>query len=137
MHPDRGDAGLHDLDVDFKPRSAWLPALLVIALCPVVWLLERRKRRGWTVALITVAAVAGVVYLQTATFPILDRDVSTRSLWEEVEPVAARVCIEDIHRNWRYGLNYYSLEPLPACSSEDRPFHVRQLPGEPARLSPR
>ena len=82
-----------------------------------------------------VAAVAGVVYLKVTTLPVLDRTVSTRDLWRQISSRRDQVCVEQIHRSWRYGLNYYSVEPLPACEAQAKPLHVRQRPGEPAYVS--
>ena len=119
------------------PSMAWLPLPVVAVLCGLVWWLEKGTRRCWAVALLAVAAAGGVVYLKETAFPALDRDVSARRLWLEAGPAAHTICVEEIHRSWRYGLNYYSMEPLPACSVEDRPLHVRQLPGMPPYVAPR
>ena len=104
--------------------------LLPIALAALVWLLEARARRVAAVVAIAAGAAVGTVYLKHSAVPALDREASARSLWGEVEGRAARTCVEPIHRNWRYGLNYYSVVPLPDCSSDPRPWHIRQLPGE-------
>src|ERR1019366_3380314 len=95
------------------------------------WLLESRGRRLAAVLLIAAGAAAGTVYLKWAAAPELDRTVSARALWRQVSGRADEVCIDQIERSWRYGLNYYSGTPLPECSQQPRPWWVRQSPGKP------
>ena len=110
--------------------------LLPLALAGTVWLLEIRRRRMAAVFCIAAGAVAGVVYLKRAAMPEVDRLASSRQLWRQVAPDAAAVCVENIHRNWRYPLNYYSVTPLPECSVAPRPIHILQVPGHAPRVSP-
>ena len=84
----------------------------------------------WTAA----ALIVGVVYLKSEAVPVMDEAVSTRALWQEISPRRDEVCLEQIHRAWQYGLDYYAETPLARCAEADRPFHVRQAPGEPAVL---
>ncbi len=111
---------------------AFLP---VAAAAALAWWLERVGKRDLAVAAVTLAAAAGIVHLKLATFPALDQTGSARALWRRIEPRRAEVCVEPIHRTWRYGLNYYSVTPLPDCAERDLPLHVVQSPGEPARLA--
>ena len=78
---------------------------------------------------------AGVMLLKLTVLPVLDERVSARRLWKQVESSATQVCVGEIHRSWRYGLNYYSITPLPSCVDADHPLHIEQSPGEPARLN--
>jgi hypothetical protein len=87
------------------------------------------------VLLIAAGAAAGTVYLKRVAAPELDRTVSARALWRQVSGRANEVCVGQIERNWRYGLNYYSGTPLPECSLEPRPWWVRQSPGQPPNLA--
>lgn len=120
-------------------RAAW-PAPQLWALAPVagaaglVWWWERAGRRDWALAALVVALVAGIVHLKLTVFPALDERVSARGLWRQIEPRRSEVCVEAIHRTWRYGLNYYSVTPLADCAERDLPLHVTQAPGEPPRL---
>jgi hypothetical protein len=41
-----------------------------------------------------------------------------------------------MHRAWRYGLNYYSVEPLPDCETAPRALRIRQQPGVPPTVEP-
>ena len=79
-------------------------------------------------------ATAGVAFLKSSTASELDRVASARTLWTEIQPYSAAVCIDNIARAWRYGLNYYSVTPLPECSVEARPMRVVQAPGQPPQV---
>jgi 4-amino-4-deoxy-L-arabinose transferase-like glycosyltransferase len=109
-------------------QASWLLAGCAAA---AAWLLESRGRRLAAVLLIAVGAAAGTVYLKWAAAPELDRTVSARALWRQISGRADEVCIDQIERSWRYGLNYYSGTPLPECSQQPRPWWVRQSPGRP------
>lgn len=109
-----------------EPQWTWLlPAGLALG----VYLLEREGRRTAALAAMAVAATIGVVMLKLADLPVIDRAYSARPLWRQIAGRESQVCVESMHRSWRYGLNYYSIEPLPDCSQAPRPLHVRQAPG--------
>jgi 4-amino-4-deoxy-L-arabinose transferase-like glycosyltransferase len=99
----------------------------------VLWL-ERSRRRGAALGLLFAAAVAGVVYVKVQALPEVDRLYSARSLWRQVASRAGSVCVAGIDRNWRYGLNYYSVTPLPECEQTPRPSRIVQSPGLPPRV---
>jgi 4-amino-4-deoxy-L-arabinose transferase-like glycosyltransferase len=109
--------------------------LLAGGVAAAAWLLESRARRLAAVLLIAAGATAGTVYLKRVAAPELDRMVSARPLWREISGRADEVCVDQIERNWRYGLNYYSGTPLPECSDQPRPVWVRQSPGQPPHLA--
>jgi 4-amino-4-deoxy-L-arabinose transferase-like glycosyltransferase len=113
-------------------QTIWLAPLAVAC---AVWLLEVRQRRMAAVFCIAAGAAAGAVYLKRAAMPEVDRLASARLLWREVADQAGGVCVENIHRNWRYPLNYYSVTPLPECSAAPRPIHILQVPGYAPRVS--
>jgi len=110
--------------------------LLPLVLAVPVWLLETRGRRLAAMLCLTLAATAGAVYLKLAAAPQLDRRASARSLWHEIEGRAGGVCVGEVERNWRYGLNYYSVEPLPDCAREPKPVEVRQSAGQEPHAVP-
>jgi len=66
--------------------------------------------------------------------PQVDAVASARPLWTVIAAESDRVCVEPIHRSWRYGLNYYSIAPLPDCAAAPRPIHIAQQPGRPPDL---
>jgi len=119
-----------------RPELPLGPLTAVLLLAGLVWWLERSGRRDHAVAALAAGAAAGVLLLKLAAFPVLDREVSVRALWRQIEPRRELVCLEPLHRSWRYGLNYYAVTPLPACEERDLPFRVTQKPGLPAELAP-
>jgi hypothetical protein len=125
-------SGLWRTGISGLPWAAVVASGVVAALA---WVLESKGKRGAAIELIAAALVLGVVHVKVTTLGPLDRTVSARGLWRQIEPVREQVCLEPIHRAWRYGLNYYSITPLPSCGESDRPMHVRQTPGEPAYLA--
>jgi len=110
----------------------WLPP---IALAAAIFWLESRGRRAVALAVMAVAVTAGVAALKIVALPAINRVYSARPLWRQIAAERDRVCIASLRRSWRYGLNYYSVTPLPACSESPRPIEVRQAPGEPPRLA--
>ena len=113
-----------------RPEWTWLAPL---AMAAIVWRLEPRK----AVALLTAATAAGVLWLKIAVFPAIDTAVSARPIWREIEPHRDDVCVAAMHRSWRYGLNFYSVTPLPDCSRDPKPWAVEQSPGRPPVLKQR
>ncbi|HYZ87012.1 MAG TPA: hypothetical protein VE621_21530, partial [Bryobacteraceae bacterium] len=100
----------------------WIVAF-VVALAVLCWTL----RREWAVAAVIGATVFGVVYLKMTMYPSLDVLASARPLWEKLGPRRGQICVENIHRSWLYGLNYYAVAPLPSCE---------EMPQAPIRLTP-
>jgi 4-amino-4-deoxy-L-arabinose transferase-like glycosyltransferase len=110
--------------------------LLPVASAAAVWALARKGNRVAAAGGLAVCATAGVIYLKSAALPELNRAASARALWSEIGGRAGEVCVDEIQRDWRYGLNYYSVAPLPDCGQEPRPLAVRQASGEVPRLMP-
>jgi 4-amino-4-deoxy-L-arabinose transferase-like glycosyltransferase len=113
-------------------RWNWLLPLPAAAL---VWLLESRGYRLAAVLLVAGGVTAGFTYWKIAFLPEVDRVASARPIWRRISSVASQVCVDNIHRNWRYGLNYYTVTPLPECSVQTRPLHIQQVPGQPPQLT--
>ena len=112
---------------------AWsLTWLLPLALVPVVW----RAPRQAGVFLAAAGMTAGVIYIKLISFPAIEQVYSARPLWRRIAPISARVCVEEIPRNWRSGLNYYSVTPLPDCERSPQPIHVKPSPGGVPAISP-
>lgn len=120
--PQALESGLSRATVDSRMLWTGLP-LALVALA--VWKLPRPA----AVALVAVVLGFGVCYLKVRVYPALERTVSARSLWQEIRSHADETCVEPIHRNWRYGLNYYSVQPLPDCTGTGPGFRIVQKPG--------
>jgi 4-amino-4-deoxy-L-arabinose transferase-like glycosyltransferase len=106
----------------------WPLCILFAATGIAAWRLSSLR----AAALIAAAVCAGIVYLKVATYPAIDALVSARSVWREVAPDAGDACVASANRGWRYGLNYYSVQPLPDCEGTGRTVRIRQEPGRPA-----
>ena len=104
------------------PQPAWW-WLAPLALSAVVWRMRTAER---AMALVVVAAAAGLLYLKVAALPAIDKAVSARSLWRQVAGRRDQVCMGEIHRAWAYGLNYYSVTPLPPCAEQPKPLRITQ-----------
>jgi 4-amino-4-deoxy-L-arabinose transferase-like glycosyltransferase len=112
-------------------QIAWL---LATAPAVGVWLLEARGKRLAAVFTVAAGVAAGVFYLKAAVVPGLNQVVSARGLWGQVSPRAGEVCVDSLESAWRYGLNYYSVTPLPECSERPAAWRLRQEPGKPPHL---
>ncbi len=104
----------------------WLPPL---ALALIVYWLERQGRRTAALVTMAVAVTAGLAAMKAIGLPAIDQAYSARPLWREIAARRESVCIASMHRSWRYGLNYYSVAPLPDCSQSPRPSQIWQAPG--------
>jgi 4-amino-4-deoxy-L-arabinose transferase-like glycosyltransferase len=110
---------------------SWLWAITCVLAAIVVWWLEKAGKRGIATTAVVALATLGIVHLKVNALPELDRQASARPLWRKIMADPAAVCVDGIHRNWRYGLNYYSVAPLAECSDAPRPTRIRQLAGSP------
>ena len=75
-------------------------------------------------AVVAIAVTAGTAYLKMWSLPLVDQAVSARPVWHTIADRRDQVCVEQIHRRYRYGLNYYAGTPLPECSASERPLHL-------------
>jgi len=110
------------------PAFHWI-WLLPAAIASLVWILDSQSRRLAAVLSIAAGATAGMVYVKRTSTPELDRLASARSLWGQIARRADQVCADNLKRDFRYGLNYYSQVPLPECGNRPKPVRVVQPPG--------
>jgi 4-amino-4-deoxy-L-arabinose transferase-like glycosyltransferase len=108
--------------------------LLPVLPAAAVWMLDRRGLRLAAVATIAVGTAAGVAYLKTVAGPGIDRIATARALAVEVARHPGAVCLENIKRDWEYGLKYYAGPELPDCEHNPKPLRVIQAPGKPPAL---
>jgi 4-amino-4-deoxy-L-arabinose transferase-like glycosyltransferase len=128
------DAVLNGLSRAPRPQFqlVWLAAAgVALGAC----LLEARGKRVAAVLAVAAAAALGTGYLKTVATPELDRNVSARGLWREIGGRAGEVCIGKVKRDWEYGLNYYSVTPLPDCEKQPKALQVLPAAGGRAYLS--
>jgi len=110
--------------------------LLPAAIAAGAWQLESRKRRLAAVASIAVCVSAAVVWLKRVDAAEIDRVASARGFWREIAGRSNDICVDSLSRNWRYGLNYYSVAPLPDCSDQPRPLEIKQFTGGTPYIAP-
>ncbi len=106
------------------PDLPWPAAPVVAVLAAGVWACDRAGRRPAAFTVIACGMVGAVVWMVIAIFPVLDRTVSARGVWREVESCAGEVCVGAVNRGWRYNLNYYSGTPLPGCEERALPIRI-------------
>ncbi|HET8547499.1 MAG TPA: hypothetical protein VFL57_05835, partial [Bryobacteraceae bacterium] len=72
------------------------------------------NRREFALGSLAAAACIATAYLQFASYPVLDRDVSARQQWRS----APSACIPPYTRRALvYGLNFYAGRELPECAA--------------------
>jgi 4-amino-4-deoxy-L-arabinose transferase-like glycosyltransferase len=122
------DAVLNGLSQAPKPyfHPLWLAP---IAIAAIAWILDTRGRRLAATLTVAAGACLGVAYLKAVTAPVLDRQVSARSMWRQVALRADDVCLGDLRRDWVYGLNYYASRALPSCKNVPKPLAIVSLDG--------
>ncbi len=132
--PDALLAGLRRADWS---GAQWMWLVPAAMLAGVIWLLAARERQGAALLLVALFAAAGVTAVKAVVAARVDQRATARPLWRAIAGRSSQVCVADIHRAWRYGLNYYSVTPLPECSNQPRPIEIRQQPGIPPSVTSR
>ncbi|MDR3701297.1 MAG: glycosyltransferase family 39 protein [Candidatus Sulfopaludibacter sp.] len=108
--------------------------LVPVAIAALAWVLDARGRRLAALFTVAAGAAAGIIYLKVHSAGELDRMASARGLWLQVSPRAADVCIASLGSNMLYSLNYYSITPLPSCTTQPRRLQLRQDRGRAPSL---
>ncbi|MBC7856772.1 MAG: hypothetical protein IAF94_25360, partial [Pirellulaceae bacterium] len=107
------------------PAVPWVAMALSILLAVVLMLVERADRRGLALILAVIAVAVNVVFLKLRTFSELDRRVSARPVAESLKRRGwPDVCLGDLPRAWRYGLQFYAARPLPDCTENSGGIRV-------------
>jgi 4-amino-4-deoxy-L-arabinose transferase-like glycosyltransferase len=107
-------------------RSPWrsAPWWPVLAAAPVAWLASAWVTRGHRLVLSVACGAALVVaatYLKIKVLPLVDEQSTARPLASRVAQAPQQHCVEWMPRALRYGLNYYTVTPLPNCEDDPRP----------------
>ncbi len=100
------------------PPLGFLAAGFVLAA--IAGSLERRK----AVAMLSAAVAIGVWALTQWTYPVLDAALSARPRWASISQ-PSDACLDNPHRDLRYGLNYYAPLPLPDCTAAPKPIRIQ------------
>jgi 4-amino-4-deoxy-L-arabinose transferase-like glycosyltransferase len=111
------------------PARDWFFVIPALLLAAQSWKLEALGRRMDALQVLILVLAASILFLKIAMFPRLDALASSRSIWRRVAD--RQVCVEDIHRSWLYGLNYYAQKQLPKCEPNTPGAHL--IPGTTSR----
>lgn len=106
---------------------SWAGCGLAVPVAAAVYWLAKHERTAPAVALLALLTGAGWLYIKVSALPVVDQMVSARSLWHRVEPHRSGTCVDEtLNRALHYGLNYYSVTPLPDCAAVSTLYSVRQ-----------
>lgn len=94
-------------------------------------------RRTWLMPVLVLCIVGGGLYVKQLCFPILDQQVSARSLWKKIEPLSAEICDGGTNRDWIYGLNFYRGSSIPFCGDHPSAFQIHSSGHAVPELTPR
>jgi 4-amino-4-deoxy-L-arabinose transferase-like glycosyltransferase len=106
-----------------KWSVAWVP---VVALLAASWFFERRRGRGAVIAVIVAAVSLCVWRINREVLPIVDAEVSARRVWRSAASRINEACLDESHRSFRYGMNYYAQRVLPDCAEDPRPLRLKR-----------
>lgn len=87
--------------------------------------------RAWGVA---GSMVLALLMITVRALPAIDSQASARPLWQMIGEHRNGVCVERMHRAWRYGLNFYSVKPLPDCHLTPMPIRIMQQGSTPPEI---
>lgn len=104
----------------------WAYCALALPIAVAVYWLAQHRSTAQALALLAMFTSAGWLYIKLSALPAVDQMASARPLWARVQPHRDEICIETLGRALRYGLNYYSVTPLPDCAVAEKPYRIRQ-----------
>lgn len=129
------DALLHGLSRARLGEVHWEYFALASPVAIGVYFLDRRGWRLIGVFVVSACAMLGLLLVKLSAGPVLGEIVSARGLARKVSGNATETCVEVVHRNYRYGLDYYLKQELPACeAAPGRSYAITQEPGRLPRL---
>ena len=79
---------------------------------------------SWAGLLRVLCVVSGAIYLKARAYPVLDREVSARQLWRQIEPLSGKVCEDWANRDFVYGLSFYGGHLIPPCGTTPLPYRL-------------
>ena len=104
----------------------WVCCGLAAPAAATAYWLARRHSARLALALLALLTSAGWLYIKLSALPAVDQRASARPLWNRVQPHRDDACVETLNRALRYGLNYYSVTPLPDCEVAPKLYRIRQ-----------
>lgn len=132
------EALLHGLSRARVSEVHWEYFAIVAPAVIAVYLLERSGRRLLAIGLLSLSTLGALLFVKLSAAPVLAEVVSARGLARRVADKRNQTCVEGLHRNYRYGLDYYLRVELPECDSAPASrFAIVQEPGRLPRITPR
>ncbi len=103
-----------------NPQAAapGMPMALAVAVLLVLAALCFIRDRAMSVGLVAMLAATGYLWIKVDTFPFVDQAATARPVARQLQSINGPVCVKDLPRDWRFGLNYYTVTPLPDCGRE-------------------
>lgn len=98
------------LDLLTMSRVADIMPIAITAALASLFLTRERALILWFALVF-----CGWTYIEYAALPWVDQAASARSVWQSLPDPKTEFCVGPVSRAWRYGLNYYSVTPLPDC----------------------
>jgi 4-amino-4-deoxy-L-arabinose transferase-like glycosyltransferase len=108
------------------PISNFTAADLFYIAVPVAAILV--ARRSWAIVLLVLCISWEGIYLKDTVYPVLDRDVSARGLWREIQALPGTVCDAGLSREWQYGLAFYRGSVVSLCRTGKFDFALQPVP---------
>lgn len=132
------DALLNGLSRSRLSEVHWEYFVIAAPAAIAVYLLDRFNRRLAAVTMLSACSIAAFLFVKLSAAPVLGEVVSARGLARRAANNAGQTCIEQLHRNYRYGLDYYLKRELPSCAdAPEAGFRITQEPGRLPRIAPR
>jgi 4-amino-4-deoxy-L-arabinose transferase len=104
----------------------WPFALAAAGIFWMAWVSKNEPgKREQAMIVAALASLAAIAYFKIALLPVLDQSYSVRAFWRKNAAQIETSCLNDVGRNWTYGLNYYAGRPLPECSGSAPQIVVR------------
>jgi 4-amino-4-deoxy-L-arabinose transferase-like glycosyltransferase len=108
--------------------------LLPVLPATGAWLLARSGRAVAAAGVVAAATAVAILCLKLTAEPRIEATATARTLSRAVALHPRAVCLDNLRRDWEYGLDYYAGTALPDCAAEPKPFRVTQKPGSAPRL---
>ncbi len=93
-------------------------------------------RRSWAGLLLVLCIVSGGIYVKDVAYPIMDKQVSARTLWNQIKGISDRVCDAGTNRDWVYGLSFYRGASFRPCGEGHFDYALHSHGHEPAVVEP-
>ena len=92
-----------------------LPMALVVIVMVGLGAVCFIRDRTASIAIVAMLAATGYLWTKAETFPFVDQVATSRPVWQKIQSIKGPLCVKELPRDWRYGLNYYTGKPLPDC----------------------